>query len=315
MMIDSKTAAKRLLENDDIEIFCHRDPDGDTLGSAMALFHTLTDMGKRVTVSCNSPYPQNLQFLVREMPAPFTPSFKVAVDVASPNMLGDIDFRPEHIDLCIDHHPTNPDYATETLLCDYAATGEAIFDVIRDIGTAVTPESATAMFTALSADTGGFRYANTSSRTLKVAAALMDAGADFNTVRDTLFESKSKGQIFVEALAMAGIRYHANSRIAVIAISLDMIKQADIDESELEGLAAMPLQIRGVDIGITLKERNDGSVRISLRSNDFADVSSVCRKFDGGGHVRAAGCRLWADLEDAHNIIVSACEEALLPRD
>ena len=113
------------------------------------------------------------------------------------------------------------------------------------------------------------------------------------------------------AEALSHVRYYAGGRIAVIAVTTEMVERAGVDESELEGLASKPLTIIGVDIGITLKERADGSIRVSMRSNDQADVSAVCRRFEGGGHIRAAGCRIWKPLAEAEAVLVNACLEEL----
>lgn len=307
MKIDVKRCAELLSSHDDIRLICHRDPDGDTYGSAMALFDTLDRMGKRVTVECTSPFPKNLAFLSREMPKSFEPKFNVAVDIAAPSMLGDLPESRPHIHLCIDHHPTNPLYADETLLADYGSTGEAIFEVIKALGQQFTPYSATALFTAVSSDTGGLRYSSVTSLTMRKAAELMDCGADFNLVRVSLFESKSRGQIQVESTALSQARYYADGRIAVISVTLNMLKEADTDESELEGLASKPIEIDGVDIGITLKERSDGSVRVSMRSTEKVDCSVICREFEGGGHIRASGCRIWDSVENAEKKLVESC--------
>ncbi|MFV0497999.1 MAG: DHH family phosphoesterase [Candidatus Fimivivens sp.] len=310
MKIDAHRCAELLLQQDDICILCHRDPDGDTFGSAMALYDALTGLGKRAYIACRSPFPANLMFLTREAHA-FEPKFTVAVDIASPAMIGDPPESRPQVDLCIDHHPTNPLYAKETFLSDYAATGEAIYEVLCAMGVPITPYAATALFVAMSSDTGGFRYSNTTPKTLRIAADLMDKGADFNRIRVALFESKSREQVRVESTALSAVRYYAGGRIAVISVTLDMLKTAGANESELEGIAAKPLTIDGVDIGITLKERDDGSIRVSMRSSHKANVAEICSAFEGGGHIRAAGCRIWDSLENAENILVAACEKAL----
>lgn len=314
MKIDAVQCAKLLLENDDIRIICHRDPDGDTLGSSMALFDTLTNMGKRVFIECASPFPANLQFLcqpLRDMKR-FEPKFTVAVDVATPSMICDPPESRPHIDLCIDHHPTNPDYADNTYLVNYGAAAEAVFEVIKEMGAEPGEFAATALLTAISSDTGGMRYSSTRAQTLRTAAYLIERGADFNLIRVALFESKSRGQVTVESQALSAARYYENGRIAVISITRKMLAEAKVDESELEGLAAKPIEIMGVDIGITLKERDDGSIRVSVRTTAAADASKICAQFEGGGHVRASGCRLWCDLEKAENDLVAASVKELL---
>ena len=311
MKIDAKRCAELLLQQDNIKIICHRDPDGDTFGSSMALFTALTAMGKRVRVECSSEFPDTLSFLKKEMPESFEPDYIVAVDVAAPKMILDPPEARPRVDLCIDHHGTNPLYADYTYLVDYGSAGEAVYDVLTEMGADITPYIATALFTAMSSDTGGFRYSSTTSRTMRVAAELMDKGADFNGVRVALFESKTRGQIQVESLALANAHYYADGRIAVISVTIPMLEAAGIDESELEGLASKTIEIMGVDIGITLKERGNGSIRVSVRSTECADSSAVCREFEGGGHIRASGCRIWDTIENAERRLVEVCLKQL----
>ncbi len=310
MRIDTAACAKRLKEAQDILLICHRDPDPDSFGSAMALHDALIRMGKRARVECPTPPPANLSYLARDMEA-FEPKFVVTIDVASRTMLGDGEVRGRHVDLCIDHHPTNPLYAVETLLVPYAATGEAIYEVIGKLGVPLTPFCATAIYTALSGDTGSFRYANTSTQTLRYAAALMEAGADAALVRRRLFESKSRGRIAVEASAMCDVRYYEGGRIAVISVPLSLLADNKTHESELELLASAPIQIEGVDVGITLKERDDGSVRISVRTTEKVDAAAICTEFHGGGHLRAAGCRIYDNLPGSEEKIVAAAARQL----
>lgn len=307
-MLTNKDVAARLLAQEDIGLVCHRSPDGDTLGSAMALFHALSSLGKRVRVDCVDPIPRNLQFLAADFPE-FIPSYRVAVDVAAPSMLGDPKENRPHIDLCIDHHATNEGYADETRLVNYAATGEVIYEIILELGAKISPTIATALYTALFTDTGGFRYANTTAQTLRYAAELMEAGADYNLIREQIYESKLRGQVQAEAEVLSHVHYYRNGQIAVITVSLDLLARTGVEEDELEGLSSLPLQIDGVDIGITLKERSDGSVRVSMRSSAAADVSVICREFEGGGHVRASGCRIWDSLAGAEQKLIAACEK------
>ena len=310
MRIDTQTCAQRFKTAQDILLICHRDPDPDSYGSAMALFDALKRMGKRVRVECPTPPPVNLSYLYREMEE-FSPKFVVTIDVASRTMLGDGEKRKQHIDLCIDHHPTNPLFAVETLLAPYAATGEAIFEVIEALGVPLTPFCATAIYTAIAGDTGSFRYSSTSTQTLRYAALLMEAGADAALVRRRLFENKSHGRVAVESAAMGGIRYYENGRIAVISVSMALLSETGTHESELELLASAPIQIEGVDIGITLKERDDGSARISVRTSENADAAAICMEFSGGGHVRAAGCRIFDTLEGCEKRIVEVAVRLL----
>ncbi|MEG2144483.1 MAG: DHH family phosphoesterase, partial [Oscillospiraceae bacterium] len=153
MLIDIAACSKRLAEHDNILLLCHRDPDGDTVGSAMAIFDTLTAMGKKVRMECVSLLPANLQFMQREFPA-FKEEYVVAIDVAAEKMLGDGDIRKRHVDLTIDHHPFNSLFATETCLFPFPAAGELVYDVLKGLGVTISPFAATCLLTAVSSDTG-----------------------------------------------------------------------------------------------------------------------------------------------------------------
>lgn len=267
-------------------------------------------MGKQVNIHCPDPFPANLAYLHREMPRFETKHF-VAIDMAASSMLGDPKETRPAVELNIDHHPTNPLFAKETFLCSYAAAGEAVYEVIREMGAPVSPFCATALFTALSSDTGGFRYANTTTQTLRYAADLMGARRRYRddpgaALRIEILRADRGGSRSSFPCPLLCRRTDCGHR------SYDGDGRAGrVDESELEGLASKPLTIIGVDIGITLKERADGSIRVSMRSNDQADVSAVCRRFEGGGHIRAAGCRIWKPLAEAEAVLVNACLEEL----
>jgi len=151
MLIDVKECARWLLENDEYVLVCHRDPDGDSFGSATALADALLNIGKKVKIECPTEFPENLTFLKKDYEN-FEAKFIVGIDTAAPNMFGDKDVRPNHIDLVIDHHPTNPDYADRTWLVNYAATGEAIFELLKEMKVNISPFAATAMFCAMSSE-------------------------------------------------------------------------------------------------------------------------------------------------------------------
>ena len=311
--IDALQCVKRLAEQDDILLLCHRDPDGDAVGSASALALALSALGKRVKIDVPEKKPKNLVFLRRDYPD-FEPRFIAAIDVAAEDMLGE-DAQKKYagkIDLCIDHHPTNPCYARETFLVNYAAAGEGVYEVLKAMNVPITPDVATALFTALSSDTGGFRFANTTAQTHRYAADLMEAGADTETVRRQLFDSKSRGRIRVESDAMANARFYHDGKIVVISVTDAAMRENGVEEYELDGLPSEPLHIEGVVIAVTLKQREDGMIRVSMRSDsDEANVAAVCARFGGGGHVRASGCRLTDTLEHAEELLVAACEEEL----
>lgn len=309
--IDAARCAELLSRAEDVVLLCHRDPDGDTLGCGFALYHALTGLGKRVRIECVGPFPKNLGYFVFETAGEFEPRFVCALDTASTGLLGPLAERYPKIDLCIDHHPTNPLYAEETLLVPYAATGEAVYEILRLMDISITPEIATALYTALATDTGSFKHSNTTPQTHRYAADLMERGADFNATRQWVFESKSRAFIRLEAEVMRNIAYYGGGRVSVVKVPHELVERTGIGEDELDGVSSRALQIENVLCGIALKERADGVIRVSVRSAAPIDASRVCAKFGGGGHKRAAGCRLERSMDEAERLVVEAAVEEL----
>lgn len=297
MELNIVQAAQRLFCADDILLLAHRSPDGDTIGSCFALYHTLHGLGKRVRVECADPFAHKYSYLTDGIFFPeFEPRFIAAVDVADRRLLGEKDTLYPKIDLCIDHHPSNTGYAAESLLDpSQAATAQLCFSLLREMKTPITPQIADCLFTGLSTDTGCFRFSNVTAQTHRVAAELMTLGCDAAGINQRMFECKSRSRILVERLAMESLEYAFEGRCALLCISQKMREQSGACEEDLDGVSSLPRQIEGVWVGVTLSER-EGSYKVSLRTDEHIDASAVCGLLDGGGHKRAAGCTLKGDF-------------------
>lgn len=196
--VDRQTAVLRLRGADDILILCHKNPDGDTIGCAGALYLALKALGKNAAILCSDPIPKMYDYMeLRWFDGSFNPAFVVAVDVASIQLFGENNNVPQyaaHTNLCIDHHASNSGYAYETLLDPGAAAAcEFLLDVIVDMGVTITPQIANCLYTGIATDTGCFKFASTTPRTHMAAARVMEAGADVEKLNARLFESRSHG--------------------------------------------------------------------------------------------------------------------------
>lgn len=289
--------AELLLSLDDIALLCHRDPDGDTIGSAFALCFALRSRGKRASVFCSDAFPQKYGYITgNAAPCDFEPRVYVSVDVADRPLLGDYHDRP--VALAIDHHPSNTLFAERTYLCaERGSCAEVVAEVIDALEVPFTPAIADALFTGVSTDTGCFRYSNVEAATHRLAARLIESGADSVSINQLMFESKSRARIAAEHMAIDSLEYFADGRIAVISLPLRLIEKRGVTDADLDGIAGIPRQIEGVDAGVTLRERPDG-YRVSVRTSTAVDASIICQAFDGGGHRRAAGCTLQGSMED-----------------
>ncbi len=305
--ITLEQACARLREQDDILILTHQNPDGDTLGSAFALYYALRALGKRVRVECSDEFPRKYRFMFPDyQPEAFEERFVVAADIADTQLFGKkLERYSGAVDLCIDHHPSNTFYAAQTyLVADAAATAEAICDVIDGLGVTLDLPVATCIYTGLSTDTGCFRFSNTTAKTLSTASRMVALGVDNAEINLQMFSHKTQSRIAIEREVYNTMEYHFDNRCAVIWMTRAMLEQAGADDAELEGVSAIPTQIEGVEVGVTLREK-EGGYKVSLRTSRYINASEICARLGGGGHARAAGCFLAATLEEAkHQVLV-----------
>ncbi len=305
---------ERLRKMDDIVILCHRNPDGDTLGSGFALHYILKQLGKRSRVECHDGFPKQYSYMFRDYkPENYEPKAVIAVDIADEQLFGEkLGKYCGKVDLCIDHHGTNKRYAKDWLVREgAAATAEVIEDICYSFDEVeLTKLIADCIYTGVSTDTGCFRYSNTTAHSHAVAGRMFKAGCDFGMINRVMFELKSLSRIAIEKEVLNTVEYHFNKKCALVYITNDMMERTGALDSELEGVAAMPRQIEGVEVGITLRQRDDG-FKISLRTGDEVDASVLCGKLGGGGHRYAAGCFVSGSLEKAKETILSAASEML----
>lgn len=313
-MISLASVAKILTEKDNIEILTHHYPDGDTLGSAYALCLALQGMGKNARVITSGQPACKYEFLkegVKEQV--FERNFVVSVDVAAPSLLGENQQEYENsIDLCIDHHRINTIEAKDKFVdADSASTGEIIFRLFKEMDIQQNAEIASCIYTAVSTDTGCFRYSNTTPETLRIAAELMEVTPRWHKINTAMFEIKTKEKLSLERMVYDTLEYFCHGKCAVIYTTLKMQEESGVPDGELEGLASIPRQIEGVLLGITMKEKEEGVFKVSVRSNEDINAAEFCAKFGGGGHNAAAGCTVEGTLEEARAKLIKAAEEIL----
>ena len=308
--IGRAAAARMLAAQDKIMIITHVSPDGDTLGSGFALYHALSAMNKRVCVVNSDRITPKYCFLsgAKSVLRPqFEPQFIVAVDVGAVNLIGkELEEYVDRIDLCIDHHPSNSRYAKYNLIDAHAAaTGEIMLDVITAMHAPMSPEIADALYTAIATDTACFRHSSTTATTLRKAARTIELGADMAKLNTYLFVVKSKQLFELERMAMEDIRFYRDSAIAVMPITLEMMRKSGATEDDTDGIASLPRQIQGVEVGVTVREVKPDEYRISARSDGRINVSAICQRLGGGGHVRASGARLIGSKDEIIDRIVT----------
>ena len=289
--------AQRLLALDHILILTHRRPDGDTIGCASALCLALRQKGKTAWLLPNEdahhlfdPYLEGVL-----APADFVPQAVVAVDVAALGMLPD-SARPyrDRIDLAIDHHGSQEGYARATCVDpDSAACGEVLFRVFQAMGVDLTPQIALLLYMAIATDTGCFVYSNTTPATHRIAAALMDTGFDAQWVNKRHFRVKSLKRMQIESRLVREMDLAQNGTLVFAYVTLDLIRDLQATEEDLEDIASFIGQLEGVDNAVTIRQLKPTECKISLRTDGKTlNASDVCAIHGGGGHPAAAGCTI-----------------------
>ena len=298
MKIDVKECANLLLRQDNILILTHAHPDGDTLGSGFALCRALMQLGKKARVINDDVIPKKYDYLYSDIDFPeFEADYVVAVDVATENLLGGL----------------QSSYAgkIDLLLRDYPAACEIIYMLINEMGVKIDKKIADCLYTGISTDTGCFRYASTTAQSYRIAAELIEHGADNGKINRAMFETKTKTYVALEKIALNNMKMFCNDRVAVITVTQDMYAKTGSNEQETEALAPLTRQIEGVEIGITIREKADKTCKASIRTYESVNAAALAKNFGGGGHAQAAACRFDCSVDEALNQIVKKCGEYL----
>lgn len=296
--------ARWLLERDNFLLLTHIRPDGDTLGSAEALCLALQKLGKTAWMQHNPGVTAQFDGMLTLPWAPegFAPDTVVSIDLSDENRLpeGSEQFAGKS-DLCIDHHESNRRFAKELCLdADAAACGEVIFRICTHLGV-MDEDIARALYIAITTDCGCFAYSNTSPETHRIAAALMEQGDFAPAVNKRFFRTHSRKELMLQSRLMHSMEFRQQGQIALCTITLadkQELRAADSDCGELASFAAA---IEGVRCSVFLRELEDGSVKVSVRTDEgWVNASRVCEHFEGGGHAAAAGCTFYGvPLEEA----------------
>ena len=283
--------AALLREHDNYILITHVRPDGDTLGSASALCSALRRLGKRAALLSNPQTTQTYLDLCEKYFSPEIPdgAYVISVDTADKTM-----FQKGFsggVDLSLDHHPSNTGYARTTVV-DHtlAACGELVLDLIEELCGGLTAEEASLLYAAVSTDSGCFCYGNTTARTLRDAARLVDYGADNARLNKLLFRSFSFGRLKLEGMVFSTLRSYRGNAINVAVITREMLEAAGVTEDDCDDLASLAGRVRGNVVAITVREIEDGWSKASVRTNELVNSSDICAHLGGGGHAMAAGC-------------------------
>jgi phosphoesterase RecJ-like protein len=308
---DLKAIADAVRQHDRFLVVTHENPDGDALGSLLATTLAVRQLGKDAVMylAGDVPLPREYGFmpfegLVREPPADAAERVLLAVDCAKAERIGDdAALARAPLVLDIDHHHDNSRFGDLNLIvADASSTGEVLRDLFAELGVELTPELAEPLYIALVTDTGRFQYANTTPKALRLAAELVDAGADIHAVFQQVYESVEFAKLKLLARVLERATVLEGGRIVVSHLLRNDFAEVGAAEPYAEGLIDNLRAVEGSELAVLIREppRDDGPIRrVSLRSSiDELDVSAIARAFGGGGHRQAAGFSSDAPLEE-----------------
>lgn len=310
-LLTAKECAKLIADTVKPIVAMHVRPDGDTVGTAVALMAVLRALGKEPRYVCSDPIPERLLFLTNGYEAALPPygGNVISVDVASRAQLGEL-AQVLNPDFMIDHHEVSTPFAPCYSIPGASSAAEVLFTVIEELiadgKLTLTEDIAYPLYAAVSSDTGCFCYSNTAPSTYRLAALLVECGIDHADINHRLFNSKSEEQLRAEGMTASGIRTVAGGRIAYALISRHDRIKLGISQEHFETAIDVVRSVKGAEIAFVVKENDKGEYKASLRSTG-ENVAEIAALFGGGGHIRAAGCTVAAaSIDEAKDALLRA---------
>ena len=295
---------QELLRHRRVVVTSHLRPDGDSIGSSLALAWALKALGTDVRVIHRDRAPIQLtefpgvgEILIGET-LPEETDAVVVLECGDLERTGLTGFADRAV-INIDHHPGNAGYGTAQWIDGSAAAcGEMIFEIIVELGVPLTEHMAIQLFVAIVTDTGSFRYPGVSPRTFSISARLLEAGADPASVARKLFDSHTLGRLRLQGAVLQTMEIDETGRLAILRLDNAMLAAAAGTAEETDGLINLPLSVKAIQAAVFFKEAEHDQWRVSLRSKGDVDVGRIARAFGGGGHKNASGCTLTGALDD-----------------
>jgi phosphoesterase RecJ-like protein len=318
---DPHDAAEVFKKAYNVLITCHRNPDGDAIGSELALAELADRLGVKASIVNRDATPSNLAMLpgadriqvLDELPADFPTAYDLVVTTECPELersgFEGLSGLPI---LNIDHHPGNPAYGVVNYLDpESPAVGEMVLRLYGELNLIPTPAAATNLFAALSTDTGDFRYSNATATAFRAAAEMVDAGAKPSAVANWVHNHRSLASVRLLGESLRTLTISDDGRLATITATDEAYRRSGAGPEDSEEIVNVPRSIAGVEAVAYFKQWEDGKVKISLRSRGPVDVRAIAAEFGGGGHTNAAGCTIEGELDAIQRQVVAAVTKAL----
>lgn len=301
-------------------ITTHINPEGDSLGSQLAMCRLLEGMGKKAVMMNDHKVPHAYEFLPNSKlirtRLDKDIEYDVAIVVDCPN-LERIGRVREIIDegkmvLNIDHHVSNAKFGKVNWIDQKASScGEMIYDLFKEMDCKLDKDAATNLYVAILTDTGSFKYSNTTSRTHRIAGELIDHGLEVSAIQASIYERRTIGELRLLGAALSGMQVTEDGRIAHITVTKEMAKTLEVDMKGTEEFVNLPRSINNVEVALFFREEKDGHVHVSLRSKSDMDVNKIALAFGGGGHAKASGCLVKGKIDEVRENVLAEARKSL----
>lgn len=323
---DFAPAVELVQAADKILLAGHISPDGDTVGSTLALWHILRKMGKHPQVVFQDDIPQYLRFLpgideiIKPAEIDFAPDLLLLVDCATLDRTGDGWFE-RYLDsaplLILDHHAMRDDIPAVSLIDPrLAATAELVYWFAAALGVEIDLDTARCIYTAINTDTGGFRFTNTREHTFKIAAHLRGLGVSLEEMRINLFESRSLANLQMMGWAMVNMHQSDDKKLVWTMMTWEDKQRLGAKPGDTDSIAGQTMMVEGVKVGVFFDERRDNEgnpvVKISFRARNGYNVGGLAAEFGGGGHLAASGCTVPGHLGDIEPQVISRAKQLII---
>lgn len=313
MRAESEQIRDLLAAHQEILVVSHKDADGDTLGSALAISDVLRAMGKNTVVRVPEPVPEVYSFLpgyqdVNPLQDGWHPELVMVMDASNLDRLSDVlvDVREGTPVVNIDHHVSNTRFgAVNLVVSEASSTAEVTYDLLREWGTSISPAAATNLYAGVLTDTGGFRHENTSHRVLSIAADLVALGADAADIAGRIYKRHKLSALKLQAMVMATISFECEDRLVHAYISQELLRRSGALMQESEGVIDLLNSVDGLELAILFKEMGDELTKVSIRTRGDVNANEVAARFGGGGHARAAGAEIRLPLRQAMDAMLA----------
>lgn len=322
MISNIDTIIEYIKGSNDFVVTSHISPDGDNIGSTLAIYYALKILGKNVYYVLDDNAPLNLEFLVEGITKLSSQEF-ISLNLDDYNLIAldcgdksrvcvseEIKNSAKKI-ICIDHHASNDSYGDLNYIdVNASSTSELVYNMLVRLNEVdsiniINENIATALYTGLVTDTGNFSYSSTHPSSFEMAKNLLLLGAKRDEIIQNVFQSNSYNyyKLLGEALNTLDI---VKEKIACISLTIDMLQRNEMSFNDVDGITNYTRDIKNVEVGIFLKQKKENEVKVSLRSKNYVNVSKIAQSFNGGGHIRAAGCTIYDTVENAKEKILQA---------